>query len=421
MTNRATTTAAVGDGGDEFPSEEQHLFDIVNTFCAYKKAFNRRIADRRHFIASDQFTKEQRAKFAPYILHLAMLETAAEHNQEILKLFAATAGDMFQNAQNNKDPANSSSQLIKKPESQLNTDRLNSVLHQLAREWTSAGAPERAASYDRILAALERYFPVVKSEQHNSSSSSSRSAVKVLVPGSGLGRLPFEIARRGFSCQGNEFSLMMLLVSNYVLNESEEPDSLSFYPYIGQLANNLTADAALTRLTFPDVCPSVVGIPPGVGFSMAGGSFLDVYGGGGGKAEHRQAWDAVVSCFFLDTAPNVLEYIELVEAILKPAGVWINFGPLMYHWTDGGEGGGGKGDGGRAKSCSVEPTYEMVHGLIEASGFEFVEEEKDLPAGYTVNPHSMLSYTYKCVFFVARKKPSSEVVVKTEIKVEEAW
>jgi carnosine N-methyltransferase len=46
-----------------------------------------------------------------------------------------------------------------------------------------------------------------------------KSDVKVLVPGAGLGRLVFDIAQQGFSCQGNEFSLFMLFASNFVLNK----------------------------------------------------------------------------------------------------------------------------------------------------------------------------------------------------------
>lgn len=37
-------------------------------------------------------------------------------------------------------------------------------------------------------------------------------------------------------------------------------------------------------------------------------------------------WDAVVSCFFLDTAPNIIEYLETIFAMLKPGGFLINFG-----------------------------------------------------------------------------------------------
>lgn len=43
--------------------------------------------------------------------------------------------------------------------------------------------------------------------------------INILVPGAGLGRLPYEIARRGYTCQGNEFSLFMLFASNFVLNK----------------------------------------------------------------------------------------------------------------------------------------------------------------------------------------------------------
>lgn len=44
------------------------------------------------------------------------------------------------------------------------------------------------------------------------------SKVSVLIPGAGLGRLAWEIARLGYTCQGNEWSLFMLFSSNFVLN-----------------------------------------------------------------------------------------------------------------------------------------------------------------------------------------------------------
>lgn len=47
---------------------------------------------------------------------------------------------------------------------------------------------------------------------------SESKSIKVLVPGAGLGRLVFEIARNGYTCQGNEFSLFMLIASNFVIN-----------------------------------------------------------------------------------------------------------------------------------------------------------------------------------------------------------
>ncbi|MBA0757425.1 hypothetical protein Gotri_020526 [Gossypium trilobum] len=32
-------------------------------------------------------------------------------------------------------------------------------------------------------------------------------------------------------------------------------------------------------------------------------------------------WDAVVTCFFIDTAHNIIEYIEIISRILKEGGV----------------------------------------------------------------------------------------------------
>lgn len=48
---------------------------------------------------------------------------------------------------------------------------------------------------------------------------SDASGVSILVPGAGLGRLAFELAQRGYACQGNEFSMFMLLASNFILNQ----------------------------------------------------------------------------------------------------------------------------------------------------------------------------------------------------------
>lgn len=39
-----------------------------------------------------------------------------------------------------------------------------------------------------------------------------------------------------------------------------------------------------------------------------------------------ESWDCVATCFFIDTAHNVLEYVETIWKILKPGGVWINLG-----------------------------------------------------------------------------------------------
>ena len=38
--------------------------------------------------------------------------------------------------------------------------------------------------------------------------------------------------------------------------------------------------------------------------------------------------------FFIDTANNIISYIETIYNLLKKDGLWVNFGPLLYHYAD---------------------------------------------------------------------------------------
>ena len=47
---------------------------------------------------------------------------------------------------------------------------------------------------------------------------------------------------------------------------------------------------------------------------MAAGDFLEVY-----KAyEYERHFDCVVTCFFIDCAHNIMEFIDIIHKILKP-------------------------------------------------------------------------------------------------------
>ena len=51
---------------------------------------------------------------------------------------------------------------------------------------------------------------------------------------------------------------------------------------------------------------------PGL-LSMVAGDFAEVYS----RADAAESFDAVVTCFFLDTAHNVIEYMEVIRHVLK--------------------------------------------------------------------------------------------------------
>lgn len=58
------------------------------------------------------------------------------------------------------------------------------MLKNAVRDWSKEGAAERAQSYGRICTEIERWLP--KGDR------------QILVPGCGLGRLPYMLAKMGY-------------------------------------------------------------------------------------------------------------------------------------------------------------------------------------------------------------------------------
>eukprot|EP00667_Euglena_gracilis_P017391 EG_transcript_18319 len=175
--------------------------------------------------------------------------------------------------------------------SEPDIDKVRSTLRQFVRDWGAAGQPERDACYGPMLQALDGHF----------SSQEDKAALNVLVPGAGLSRLAFEVLRRGYSCQGNEFSFQMLWASDFILNRCQETHVI--HPYIHQTTNNQSRADACRPEVIPDVFPAKYVAAPKQEFSMVAGDFLEVYA----TAANAGAWDAVLTCFFIDTAHSVFE------------------------------------------------------------------------------------------------------------------
>ena len=245
-----------------------------------------------------------------------------------------------------------------------------------ARDWSSAGEAERSQCYRLVLEELEAQYPDLD----------LRDGQKVLVPGAGLGRLAWEIASRGFECQGNEFSIYMLIASNFILNKCPVIEGFKVQPYIHEFCNNMKSSDQLREISFPDRNPC--DLPPDARFSMAAGDFLEVYS----APEYVSSQDCVVTCFFIDCAHNIIEFVQIIHQVLKQGGTWINFGPLLYHFSDI------KGED------SIEPDYNTLRAVIKDLGFEFLSEKEKMPSSYTQNQSSMLQYSYNSVMFTARKQ-----------------
>lgn len=127
--------------------------------------------------------------------------------------------------------------------------------------------------------------------------------IKILVPGAGLGRLMYELALIGYQCEGNEFSLFMLIASNFILNRCLLNNQHQLHPYVHQYVNNFNRDDQVRSIMFPDPSPTVQR-PIGL-MNMVAGDFLQVY-------QEENVWDCVATCFFIDCANNIIDFIETI-------------------------------------------------------------------------------------------------------------
>jgi carnosine N-methyltransferase len=205
-----------------------------------------------------------------------------------------------------------------------------------------------------------------------------------LWTGSGLGRLPWEIGRLGFASQGNEFSFQMLLTSNYIFNVcNKQSTAVKIFPFIHTNSNHVKREHQLRAVKVPNVDISDKNLCSD--FSTNAGEFLEVY------RNDVEQWDCVATCFFIDTAKNIVEYIRTIYKILKPNGVWVNLGPLLYHYED------------MPREVSIELSFDEVVEVIKEVGFEFLKNEERL-CTYTRNSESMMQLQYKCQLFTCTKR-----------------
>ncbi|KAJ3112406.1 hypothetical protein HDU96_004585 [Phlyctochytrium bullatum] len=351
---RAAESASGNAGPEEDRINEERAYNkVLKSFKNYRQhALGMNDKRRRDFAA----IPEAHRKLVPeYGRRLAMVDQRILKNAEFVDMMLEGQGDPEVPIM-----GPDGKHIEPEPVMESDMDKVRSTLKQFVRDWSVEGQVERDATYKPIVDALLKYYKDLNEHQ--------RGDITVLVPGAGLARLAYDIVKLG------AYSMV-----------THEMMTHEIFPWVHSFSNLATPDHQLRGVKIPDVYPG--NIPENASFSMVAGDFLEVYS----QKDQLGQWDAVVTCYFIDTAKNIIHYLETIANALAPGGYWINMGPLLYHFE------------GMKSEKSVDLNLEEVKLVASRLGFEFLEE-RWFDSTYTGNPQTMLQYVYKCAFWVARKK-----------------
>ncbi|KAK8067098.1 hypothetical protein PG997_013845 [Apiospora hydei] len=375
----------------EDPEELRVIFQALDSFSQYAKTahLNCTHLRRRAFYAMPQAQWQMLAKppFS-YLETLDRTDAAIDSNAGLaraivqyglasLGVYNPSAGDAEENQM-----------MIPKEwvgvAKSNDMDKARSTIRQFYRDWSAEGAAERNVCNDRVFRALD----AEKVRQPDRTE-----PWKVLVPGAGLGRLVFDLCHKGYLSEGNEISYHSLLASSYILNHVEQAGQHTIHPWIHTFSNHRNREQQFQSYKIPDIQPQE--------------TLSQAQGIGAMQMTLTTPW---LLYFFLDTAPNLIRYLEVIRHCLKPGGVLINVGPLLWHWennvaSNSGYDGEDDDSSGRgiAEPGSFEFTADEVVALVKEMGFTIEKYEDNIRAPYVQDEQSMLQTVYSAIHFVARK------------------
>lgn len=257
-------------------------------------------------------------------------------------------------------------------------DRISTsqTLKHFVRDWADEGSKERDDAFPCILSTLRGFKTQAAVE----------APLKILLPGSGVGRLGTEVASLGdLEVTLNEWSMYMNV--GYRLIESLTVESpVLFHPFIDTLSHHKSTADLLRRVRAPNVAasPSVL---------LVEGDFTTVFNSQEGQ------FDVIMTHFFIDTARNLMSYFDTIHRLLKPGGRWMNLGPLLY----------GTGP-------FVQLSLDEIVAVVEAMGFEFEDVGEECgeltfadkkvrwtEAEYAFDGRALTRNAYKAQVWVVRK------------------
>ncbi|KAI5783683.1 N2227-like protein-domain-containing protein [Geopyxis carbonaria] len=367
-------------------SEERHLYSSAGSYHLYgRRTYSSVTNPRRQILFALPRNQQEFLSAAPisYRKFLRDLEEAIEVNSTIAKAIfthSIEAFDLEESILQGKEWLDITDD--------NSISKAQSMIKQLYREWSAEGAVERDACNGPVLQELERRFGHLGNDD--------KEKIRILVPGAGLGRLAFDLAVAGFTSQGNENSFHALMASQYILNCTKSANQHTLHPWITPFSNLRSRKDQLRSVQIPDVHPATVLADASISnrFSMGAGDFVSSHN----NIYSFKTFEVVATVFFIDTAWNIFDYLETIWNVLVDGGLWINYGPLLWHWE-------GK-EPPEGEYSTPELTLEELFEVITAFGFKIEKRVEGERSEYTGSGgRSMLCNMWQGEFWTAVKVP----------------
>lgn len=230
------------------------------------------------------------------------------------------------------------------------------VITHTARDWTMNSSPCRDATNGWILRAIVDNCAGMVQNQ-----------LRVLVPGSGLSRLAYDIStchdilKSGVDIcvEANDSSVTMAFAAKSVLDLVQKDAVSKIHPFASDPhRNEIHAEKRFEMQVFPDEealtayrdYNAMKQSNPDLTFTV--GDFSSY------SHESRNGmYNVVATSFFIDTATNIYEYIFIMKHLLckDTSSVWVNCGPVQWH-----------------PCAMLRPTVDELKGILEACGFDLI-------------------------------------------------
>lgn len=207
-----------------------------------------------------------------------------------------------------------------------------------------------------------------------------------IVPGSGLGRVAHELAAqlKLSSVHAVEFSWSMVLMNEFLYSTMENVNDLNVYPYLHTYSNHLTIEDQVR--------------PVEIMHSLEKPQSLNIHHGDFTQfnlSDHLKANEdpenlLIVTCFFLDTAENLISYFQAINKLSSGFNgkvKWINLGPLKY-----------------GTAAKIELCDDEMKAIIKTMGWNFVDEQKPKLLGYLTDKKGLWQGYYDVTMWTAEKQ-----------------